>query len=95
LTLDKGNDTVENQDSLIAEKDEYIAKLEAELAETKQKLLAVQTELNALRDSYTMKTDDLKIEIGGDNAELMKSLLAENSQLKQQIKLMSDSGNIS
>lgn len=95
LTLDKGNDTVEDQSSLIAEKDEYIAKLETELAETKQKLLAVQTELNALRDSYTMKTDDLKIEIGGDNAELMKSLLAENSQLKQQIKLMSDSGNIS
>lgn len=97
LTLEKpSEDREETLDhSLIAEKDEKIHQLENELAETKQKLLAVQTELNALRESYTLKTDDLKLEIGGDNADLMKSLLAENSQLKNQIKIMTDSGNLS
>lgn len=90
---DESDNTDDN--GLIAEKDERIQELEKELDETKQKLLAVQTELNALKESYTLKTDDLKLEIGGDNADLMKSLLAENSQLKNQIKIMTDSGNLS
>lgn len=88
------SDEVKALNEKLVERDRQIEDLTQQLAVAQEKLGMVQMELAAIKKSHTIKTDEVKLEIGGDSEKVIKDLVQENQQLKTQIRIMTDSGNL-
>ena len=88
------SDEVKALNEKLVERDRQIEDLTQQLAVAQEKLGMVQMELTAIKKSHTIKTDEVKLEIGGDSEKVIQDLVQENQQLKTQIRIMTDSGNL-
>ena len=88
------SDEVKALNEKLVERDRQIEDLTQQLAVAQEKLGMVQMELAAIKKSHTIKTDEVKLEIGGDSEKVIQGLVQENQQLKTQIRIMTDSGNL-
>lgn len=88
------SDEVKALNEKLVERDRQIEDLTQQLAVAQEKLGMVQMELAAIKKSHTIKTDEVKLEIGGDSEKVIQDLVQENQQLKTQIRIMTDSGNL-
>ena len=88
------SDEVNALNEKLVERDRQIEDLTQQLAVAQEKLGMVQMELAAIKKSHTIKTDEVKLEIGGDSEKVIQDLVQENQQLKTQIRIMTDSGNL-
>lgn len=88
------SDEVKALNEKLVERDRQIEGLTQQLAVAQEKLGMVQMELAAIKKSHTIKTDEVKLEIGGDSEKVIQDLVQENQQLKTQIRIMTDSGNL-
>lgn len=88
------SDEVKALNEKLVERDRQIEDLTQQLAMAQEKLGMVQMELAAIKKSHTIKTDEVKLEIGGDSEKVIQDLVQENQQLKTQIRIMTDSGNL-
>lgn len=88
------SDEVKALNEKLVERDKQIEDLTQQLAVAQEKLGMVQMELTAIKKSHTIKTDEVKLEIGGDSEKVIQDLVQENQQLKTQIRIMTDSGNL-
>ena len=88
------SDEVKALNEKLVERDRQIEDLTQQLAVAQEKLGMVQMELTAIKKSHTIKTDEVKLEVGGDSEKVIQDLVQENQQLKTQIRIMTDSGNL-
>ena len=88
------SDEVKALNEKLVERDRQIEDLTQQLAVAQEKLGMVQMELAAIKKSHTIKTDEVKLEIGEDSEKVIQDLVQENQQLKTQIRIMTDSGNL-
>lgn len=88
------SDEVKALNEKLVERDRQIEDLTQQLAVAQEKLGMVQMELAAIKKSHTIKTDEVKLEVGGDSEKVIQDLVQENQQLKTQIRIMTDSGNL-
>lgn len=88
------SDEVKALNEKLVERDRQIEDLTQQLAMAQEKLGMVQMELAAIKKSHTIKTDEVKLEIGEDSEKVIQDLVQENQQLKAQIRIMTDSGNL-
>lgn len=88
------SDEVKALNEKMVERDRQIEDLTQQLAVAQEKLGMVQMELAAIKKSHTIKTDEVKLEIGEDSEKVIQDLVQENQQLKTQIRIMTDSGNL-
>lgn len=88
------SDEVKALNEKLVERDRQIEDLTQQLAVAQEKLGMVQMELAAIEKSHTIKTDEVKLEVGGDSEKVIQDLVQENQQLKTQIRIMTDSGNL-
>lgn len=88
------SDEVKALNEKLVERDRQIEDLTQQLAVAQEKLGMVQMELAAIKKSHTIKTDEVKLEIDGDSEKVIQDLVQENQQLKTQIRIMTDSGNL-
>lgn len=88
------SDEVKALNEKLVERDRQIEDLTQQLAMAQEKLGMIQMELAAIKKSHTIKTDEVKLEIGGDSEKVIQDLVQENQQLKTQIRIMTDSGNL-
>lgn len=88
------SDEVKALNEKLVERDRQIEGLTQQLAVAQEKLGMVQMELAAIKKSHTIKTDEVKLEIGEDSEKVIQDLVQENQQLKTQIRIMTDSGNL-
>lgn len=88
------SDEVKALNEKLVERDRQIEDLTQQLAVAQEKLGMVQMELAAIKKSHTIKTDEVKLEIGEDSEKVIQDLIQENQQLKTQIRIMTDSGNL-
>lgn len=79
----------------LRQKEIKIVELTEELRLANEKLKIVQIELEQIKKSRTIQTDEVKLEIAGDNERMVKDLILENQQLKTQIDIMVKSGDLS
>ena len=88
------SDEIKSLNEKLVERDRQIEDLTQQLAVAQEKLGMVQMELAAIKESHTIKTDEVKLEVGGDSEKIIQNLVQENQQLKTQIRIMTDSGNL-
>lgn len=88
------SDEIKALNEKLTERDRQIEDLTQQLAVAQEKLGMVQMELAAIKESHTIKTDEVKLEVGGDSEKIIQNLVQENQQLKTQIRIMTDSGNL-
>lgn len=88
------SDEIKTLNEKLVERDRQIEDLTQQLAVAQEKLGMVQMELAAIKESHTIKTDEVKLEVGGDSEKVIQDLIQENQQLKTQIRIMTDSGNL-
>ena len=91
---DSDSDEIKSLNEKLVERDRQIEDLTQQLAVAQEKLGMVQMELAAIKESHTIKTDEVKLEVGGDSEKIIQNLVQENQQLKTQIRIMTDSGNL-
>lgn len=62
--------------------------------QNQQEIERLKRELEEVKNSHTIKTSEVQLEIAGDSNKAMKDLILENNQLRNQIQIMMDSDSL-
>lgn len=62
--------------------------------QNQQEIERLKRELEEVKNSHTIKTSEVQLEIEGDSNKAMKDLILENNQLRNQIQIMMDSDSL-
>ena len=62
--------------------------------QNQQEIERLKRELEEVKNSHTIKTSEVQLEIEGDSNKAMKDLILENNQLRTQIQIMMESDSL-
>ena len=62
--------------------------------QNQQEIERLKRELEEVKNSHTIKTSEVQLEIAGDSNKAMKDLILENNRLRNQIQIMMDSDSL-
>lgn len=90
-----GDSTQDQKEDELIKQIESLELKDKQLMEANNQINALKMEIEQIKKSHNIQADEVQLEIGGSNENLIKGLISENNQLKAQIDLMTNNDSLS